>query len=134
MVDDKRLRVLIVDDDPIVLEIVGRWLESANYDVQAHSSGFGTTGVVLKFRPDVVLLDVEMPGLNGDAIANLISAKGLGDVQVIFHSGRDIKELMRIAQSRSALGVIQKTSDAYQFIREFNQLTSALRQRKAISG
>lgn len=126
----QRLRVLVVDDDPIVLEIVQRWLEAAHYDVAAHGSGFGATGVVQKFRPDVVLLDVEMPGLNGDAIANLISAKGLGDVQVIFHSGRDIKELTRIAQSRSALGAIQKTSDAYQFIREFNQLTAPLRQRK----
>lgn len=125
------MRVLIVDDDPIVLELVQRWLESAHYEVAAHASGFGATGLVQKWRPDVVLLDVEMPGLNGDAIANLISTKGLGEVQVIFHSGRDLKELSRIVQSRSALGAIRKTHDAYQFIREFNQLTAQLRQRKS---
>ncbi len=131
--EDRRLRVLIVDDDPIILTIVQRWLEDAHYDVSSHGSAFGTSGIILKSRPDVVLLDISMPGLSGDALARLINRQGSAYIDVthvIFHSGRDIKELNRMAQDHGVLGAIQKTDDPYVFIREFNNMTAPLRQRK----
>ena len=62
-----RRRILLVDDDPRVLRCFASMLGGDEYDVETHDSGFGLTLVLRRYRPDVVLLDLNMPGLQGDA-------------------------------------------------------------------
>jgi CheY-like chemotaxis protein len=61
----RRTRVLLVDDYPDALEIWGLYLRSLGYDVVLASDGLQAVGLARSTRPDVVVLDLELPGITG---------------------------------------------------------------------
>ena len=80
-----RRRVLIVDDDPDYLETVSKLLTlKGGYDVEVARSGFGMGVAVQRFRPDAILMDIRMPGLDGfEVTENLKNDRGGRPVPVI---------------------------------------------------
>jgi two-component system KDP operon response regulator KdpE len=60
-----RLRVLLVDDETNVRTSVRRGLEALGYDVEVAGDGLAGVQLVEKWRPDVVLMDLAMPKMNG---------------------------------------------------------------------
>lgn len=58
-------KILLVDDDPDNLKIVKRLLEKEGYQVQAASGGEKSLKLMDSFRPDLILLDMNMPGMDG---------------------------------------------------------------------
>lgn len=93
-------RVLIVDDDHAYLETVQELLEDEGYEVLVQAGPFGATERVMTGRPDVVLLDVNMPALSGEALLPLLKARPqTRDTPVIFHSSND-EEALRSAAGR----------------------------------
>jgi two-component system response regulator ResD len=58
-------RVLIVDDEPIVREILGRYLARSGYEVETAADGEQALTVIETTAPDLVLLDLMLPGLDG---------------------------------------------------------------------
>ena len=58
-------RVLIVDDEPGIVKTLRAYLEAESYDVQAVGDGNSVLPAVRSFRPDVVILDVMLPGMDG---------------------------------------------------------------------
>ena len=66
------LSILVVDDDETSLAIIAALLESHGHNVTTQDTGFGTSRRILRDKPDVVVLDIEMPGLNGDDIIKLL--------------------------------------------------------------
>ncbi len=84
------LRVLIVDDDRAVIGFLKELLEGGEHPVQVEiaDSGFEAGRKVHLFSPDVVLLDLMMPGLKGTDVCRLIkTSPGHADVRVIAMSG-----------------------------------------------
>src|SRR5262249_26271874 len=65
----RRMRFMVVDDDPVVLEVTRERLSFMGYDVIVRESALGTSAAILRERPDVVLLDVNMPSLSGEQLA-----------------------------------------------------------------
>jgi diguanylate cyclase (GGDEF)-like protein len=86
-------RVLIVDDSMVIRAVVRGWLEEHDYEVTEVADGESALEYCLATPPDIVLLDIEMPGLNGhDVLARLKSQDTLRDIPVVFltnHSGMD---------------------------------------------
>ena len=64
MVDGVRRRLLIVDDEPLILEVLTEHFKS-DYDVDTALNGADALGSILRVRPDVVMLDINMPRMNG---------------------------------------------------------------------
>jgi DNA-binding response OmpR family regulator len=64
--------ILIVDDDPDSLDIVRTFLESKGYDVHTARDGRDGLAKVDEVEPDLVLLDVMMPGMDGWEVARVI--------------------------------------------------------------
>ena len=58
-------RVLVVDDNEDCLQLVSRMLRGQGFDVMAASDGAGALEILTDESPDIVLLDVMMPGMNG---------------------------------------------------------------------
>ena len=58
-------KVLIVDDEPEVRQVLLEFLSSRGYDVSVASGGAEAVALVESTRPDLVLLDVAMPGMDG---------------------------------------------------------------------
>ena len=64
MVDSTRRRLLIVDDEPLILEVLTEHFKT-DYDVDTALNGADALGAILRARPDVVMLDINMPRMNG---------------------------------------------------------------------
>ena len=58
-------RVLVVDDDPTVAEVVRSYLVHAGFDVEQAADGPTALAVAARTRPDLVVLDLMLPGLSG---------------------------------------------------------------------
>lgn len=65
-----RARILLVDDDPELLEAVRIRLRSAGYEVHTAADGVQATRLARLERPDLVVLDIGMPGGDGHTVAN----------------------------------------------------------------
>ena len=57
----------MIDDDPDFLHIMENWL-SSSYKVDCSHSGAGALAYLDRKRPDLILLDYEMPGMNGEKV------------------------------------------------------------------
>jgi CheY-like chemotaxis protein len=122
-------KVLVVDDDPVALMLLRTTLEDAGFEVIARAQALGTASAIREHKPDVVLLDLNMPALSGDQLAALIQrAEHLSSVPIIFHSAADPDTLREIAARVGALGAIQKSHDPNAFLDQFMRL---LEQRPA---
>jgi excisionase family DNA binding protein len=71
-----RARVLVVDDEPGIREVIAEHLSTrANaYEVMTAADGFEAGRLVATFRPDAVILDLRMPGLDGFQVCRTIKA------------------------------------------------------------
>lgn len=63
--ESARLRILVVDDDPAILEIVTTYLETDGYDVSSATNGAAALTLAKRINPDVVITDIRMPGMDG---------------------------------------------------------------------
>jgi DNA-binding response OmpR family regulator len=89
----RKPRVLIVDDDPLIRDLVRAVLEDASYDLDEASSGEEALRVASRRPPDVVLLDVMMPGLNGFEVAEQMKRDAkTSDAVVIMLTAKDAPE------------------------------------------
>jgi CheY-like chemotaxis protein len=94
-------RILIVDDYPNVALSIARRLIVAGYEVETALDGFQAIKAAEKFRPDVVLLDISMPKLNGYETARRIRAQARGlEMAIVALTGWDEEEDRR--RSRDA--------------------------------
>lgn len=117
--------VLIVDDDPIVLEVTRERLEGAGYTVHVREEALGTSQWTAEFQPDIVLLDVNMPALTGPDLAQLMKKrKATKDIAIILYSSLDPEQLQAKQRAIGAVGAIQKTGDARRFLAEFERLAA----------
>ncbi|NQW21267.1 MAG: response regulator transcription factor [Chloroflexi bacterium] len=76
------LKILIVDDEPDILELVQTRLEMAGYETITAESGEAALKSFFTTRPDLALLDVEMPGMDGFELCERI--RQMSDVPIIF--------------------------------------------------
>ena len=89
-----RARILVVDDDPHARELVQRNLAREGFDVRAAADGVAGVGLARSWRPDVILLDVMMPGRDGWAVlAELKADPSLADIPVIMSTMLENREL-----------------------------------------
>jgi DNA-binding response OmpR family regulator len=69
------LRVLVVDDEPKITEVVGSYLRNAGYAPLTAASGLEALGVFEKERPALVILDLMLPDLSGEEVCRRIRAR-----------------------------------------------------------
>jgi CheY-like chemotaxis protein len=108
-VEELQGTVLVVDDHPLVARMVARLLRLRGIEVYTHLRSFGLLNYIADLKPNLVLLDVEMPGLDGSSLTALIRKDpSLSGCRVILHSGLPVAELARIAASCGADGYLAK--------------------------
>lgn len=83
-------RILICDDDPVVRKLLGESLKREGHDVELVKDGIDALVTLKKQRPDVLVLDVMMPEINGyDVCHNIKFDASLNDLPVIILTSRD---------------------------------------------
>ncbi len=83
-------RVLVIDDEPEITEIVETFLMESGYQVAVENSPSDAVQKAHAFKPDVILLDIMMPGVDGyDICQQLKSDPQFAAIPIIFLTGKD---------------------------------------------
>jgi CheY-like chemotaxis protein len=111
-------KVLVVDDDEQHLKLTARLLRGAGYDVLTRCESIGTMAMVTKEDPDMVLIDVSMPSVDGDRLTPLIQrCTGVRPI-VVLHSGLEPTALEKRGNACGADATIRKGLLPAQFLEQ----------------
>ena len=82
-------KVLLVDDEPEIVEIINKSLEEdGRFEVRIAANGFDAGMMVKEYRPDLIILDVMLPDINGKEVCHRVRAdQNLEEVRIICISG-----------------------------------------------
>src|SRR5947209_2930831 len=84
-------RVLVVDDEPNIVEVVTMALRFQGFDVETAGTGREALAAVTRFKPHLMILDVMLPDMEGFEVATRLGAQRAG-VPIIFLTARDATE------------------------------------------
>ncbi|HEY5956781.1 MAG TPA: response regulator, partial [Polyangiaceae bacterium] len=119
---NERKKVMIIDDSEIVLAVARCALESAGFEVVTHPRPAGCIALILQEMPDLLLIDVNMPGLNGDTVVKMLGATQVNSTMVVllYSSLQDDVLIQKVKVSR-AHGYIRKSESAQDLVREVSR-------------
>lgn len=86
-------RVMVIDDDATMVSLLGMLLEMEGFDVVRRPSEQGVLESVRALKPDVVLMDVFLPGADGmDLLRQMRASADLASAVVVMTSGMDLED------------------------------------------
>jgi DNA-binding response OmpR family regulator len=107
--DNKRPRILVIDDDRFFRDLLRIHLAHAGYDVQVAEDGVEGGKALLQPEFDLVICDINMPFLSGFELVSLLrAAESTADIPVIFASSRNDPETMMEVEKLGAAGYLAK--------------------------
>ncbi|MBN2805376.1 MAG: response regulator [Prolixibacteraceae bacterium] len=117
-------KLLVVDDDPFVIEFVTNVLIDYQYDIMAAYDGEAAIRIVEKEHPDLIIMDWEMPRKNGiETIRHLKSKPEISDIPVIMITGRmNTKHDLKAAFDAGAIDFIHKPIEPIELIARTNSM------------
>ncbi len=87
---DAAVRVLIVEDDPLLSNLLAIRFEQANFPCHFNRDGQNVVADIETFKPDILILDLMLPGITGlDILENIRTTPSTKDLPVIIFSNRD---------------------------------------------
>ncbi|MBC7779148.1 MAG: response regulator [Proteobacteria bacterium] len=114
--------VLVIDDDALAQQLVGRALDREAYEVLVAEDGATAAGMMRHTRPDVILMDIRLPGVDGVSLTRQLKAtQATADIPIIMMTGDARRETLADSMKSGAAAFVVKP-----FTRE--GLTSKLAQ------
>jgi len=111
--------ILVIDDNAVVLEATRFTLEQAGFRVVTRDRTGGAVVAILHERPDLVLLDVNMPNMTGDSLADILGrTRATRGTLVVLYSSLPANALRMKALAVGAHGFIQKTGAQAELVRQ----------------
>lgn len=105
-------RVLIVDDDPMQLELLARSLSYENFEVHTASSIESTARVMKETVVDFVLVDLNIPGVAWDTLIETIRSTAGPKTRVLLMSASDESKLRALVAHKNVDGYVSKSMSA----------------------
>jgi CheY-like chemotaxis protein len=110
-------KVLIVDDDPGIRMLLSKFLQREGYETIMAQNGLEGVEFAKKHQPNLIIMDVVMPQMDGLTAARLIKFyKPLSDVPILFLTAKDAEKEIELAQEVRAEVYITKPFDVRQII------------------
>jgi response regulator NasT len=130
--DRDQLRILVADDDPILVQLVAGWLQTAGYEVLEANDSTSAMRECIAHNPHLAIIDYEMPGYCGTDLARFIHSQT--DVALIFLSSHGERAIIDAAISSGAFAYLQKPveeADLLQAVRTALERGGELRELRA---
>ncbi|WP_263909907.1 response regulator [Achromobacter sp. 79A6] len=97
-------KILLVDDQPTLVALMGEFLSDEGYAVTTHTDGLTALQQMLDLRPDLVITDFSMPGMDGGALLTAMRENAyLSETPVLVLSGRPEYEIAAACGDRATL-------------------------------
>ena len=124
-----RPRILVVDDEPLILEGLSRLLATVNYDVIVAQGGCDAIIAIGKQQFDIILLDLGMPDLSGSEVLRFIADRGV-DTPVIVVSGESSIDAAINALRAGACDFVRKPYESEELLRRIDNTLTRSRLEK----
>jgi len=128
-------KILIIDDDWQIHQLVGDFLRRYGHDVSVASSGGQGLMLAASFAPDLILCDLDMPGLDGRGVVTALRQdEKMGETPVIFLSGCTERKQIRQTMNLGGDDFITKPAELPEILEAINARMTRLnhqRQRNA---
>lgn len=112
---EQRKRILVIDDQPDEREIQAAMLGHLGYTVETAEDGETGMKIAAESPPDMILLDVAMPRLDGFAVCrSLREEPGTAEVPILFFTASVVGDLEDRARDAGATGIMVKPLDPHQ--------------------
>ncbi|MFH2202629.1 MAG: response regulator [Elusimicrobiota bacterium] len=116
-------KVLVVDDDAMVVEFLIACLKKEGYETQEAYGGEQGYKRAVSFKPDLMVLDLMMPDMHGfDVCQTVRSDRSLNEMKVLISSAKGYEVDKKAVQRLGANGYINKPFGAEEFIKEVEGL------------
>ncbi|MBI2144316.1 response regulator [Candidatus Woesearchaeota archaeon] len=116
-------KILVIDDEPNILKLVSFILESKGYEAVEASSGREGIEKARKEKPDMIVLDVMMPGMDGFETARKIKAEpAMGSIPILMLSSRAQFEDKMKGIDSGAMDYITKPFDREEFLQKVEEI------------
>jgi DNA-binding response OmpR family regulator len=111
-VGDAKKRILVVEDEDNLRELVQSRLENEGYEVATAADGFQAIGKARQTQPDLVILDLMIPKMDGYSVCRLFKSGGMAHTPIIIFSARSSPEDVRRGLDMGASAYVSKPFDA----------------------
>lgn len=123
-------RILLIEDDESLARVIEDAISRKEWVVRSLNNGFQIVTEVGRFNPDLILLDINMPGFRGDAAARLLAQvskqHNTKQTPIVILSALDDRRLQTIAENIGAVGYIQKSNSIDAVIGQIHDILVAL--------
>ena len=100
----------MVDDDPLVIDLVSQLLGEEDYRIESAANGYEALEELKRRLPDVILLDLLMPGMDGFSVLSALQEDaGLRDIPVIVLTAKSLSEDERSLLKERSLSVRRRS-------------------------
>jgi signal transduction histidine kinase/DNA-binding response OmpR family regulator len=124
--------VLVIDDEPMSVEFVTNTIENAGFNVLRASDGLTGLQTAGERRPDLVVLDLIMPGMSGfEVVQRLRSNPETKDIPILIYTARDLNEEER-QRLKQHVQAIARKSGKDDLLRELERLARLCKQNKPV--
>jgi CheY-like chemotaxis protein len=121
-------RLLVVDDDIIAHEVVLDHLEGEPFIIEKATDWTSMSEVLFCEKPEVILLDLNLPGVTGESIASIIHDTVVPRPSVVLYSGREPEEIAVIAERVGAFGWLEKGCPGLELVKKLKAAAEACRK------
>jgi len=101
-----RPRVLLIDDDHSLMERTAVYLRAKGFLVTSSENVFSVASTIGSEKPDAIVLDVRMPALSGDKVADVLSR--LCSIPIVFYSAVDAEDCEALAAGHENARFVSK--------------------------
>jgi excisionase family DNA binding protein len=116
-VENKTIKILIVDDEVSIQNYLIRLLSGLLVEIEVASNGFEAGKKVVNFKPDLMILDLFMPEMNGFEVCHDVKSDPLTkNIKIIILTGRSTKEICDQSFALGADAFIEKPSTRKEII------------------
>ncbi|MCX5793937.1 MAG: response regulator [Elusimicrobia bacterium] len=117
------IKVLIVDDEPAIAESLQAFLQARGYEASSAPDGPEGVAAARKSKPDLMLLDIMLPTLDGIEVCRILKADaGTKDIRIVMMTGLGHTSDLELALTAGADGYLAKPYDLDQLIQKIQKV------------
>jgi excisionase family DNA binding protein len=127
----KEKKILIVDDDQKIQKYLNMMLSSGGYQIEMASDGFEAGVKTIEFKPDLMILDLYMPGMDGFEVCKQIKGNSnTSHIKILAYTGYDTKENRNRIMKAGADGYLPKPVGKDTLIQSIEELLNNAGNKK----